>query len=141
MTVRKPLLVPIDGSASSLGALSLACQRVKARRGGSVVALDVQQAMPPNRFATRTDIRDHHERMSAEVFGKVERVAAREKVPVRKVMGVGLAAAVILDQAGKIRADEIVMGTRGLGQIGGLLMGSVAMKVVQLAKVPVTLVK
>lgn len=141
MAVRKPVLVPVDGSPGSLRALSLACQRVKARRGGSVVALNVQQSMPPSRHATRADINDHHKRMSAEVFSKVDRVAAREKVAVKNVMAVGLAAATILDQATKADADEIIMGTRGLGQIGGLLMGSVAMKVVQLAKVPVTLVK
>jgi nucleotide-binding universal stress UspA family protein len=35
----------------------------------------------------------------------------------------------------------IAMGTRGMGTIGNLLMGSVATKVVHLASVPVTLVK
>jgi hypothetical protein len=34
---------------------------------------------------------------------------------------------------------DIVMGTRGLGSIQGLLMGSVAMKVIHLAEVPITL--
>jgi len=33
------------------------------------------------------------------------------------------------------------MGTRGLGPIGSLLLGSVATKVIHLAKTPVTLVK
>jgi nucleotide-binding universal stress UspA family protein len=47
----------------------------------------------------------------------------------------------IIGSVNKSRGDEIVMGTRGLGRIGGLLMGSVATKVVQLAPVPVTLIK
>ena len=34
-----------------------------------------------------------------------------------------------------------MMGTRGLGSIQGLLLGSVAMKVVHLAEVPITLFK
>ena len=33
------------------------------------------------------------------------------------------------------------MGTRGMGAVAGLVMGSVAQKVVHLAAVPVTLVK
>jgi nucleotide-binding universal stress UspA family protein len=33
------------------------------------------------------------------------------------------------------------MGTRGLGAVTGLVLGSVTMKVVQLAPVPVTLVR
>ena len=44
------------------------------------------------------------------------------------------------------RADElgctgIVMGTRGMGAVGNLLLGSVATKVVHLTRLPVTLVK
>jgi nucleotide-binding universal stress UspA family protein len=37
--------------------------------------------------------------------------------------------------------QHIVMGTRGLGSIQGLLMGSVATKVIHLADVPITLIK
>ena len=37
--------------------------------------------------------------------------------------------------------DGIVMGTRGMGAIGNLLLGSVATKVIHLTKLPVTLVK
>jgi len=37
--------------------------------------------------------------------------------------------------------DQIVMGTHGRGTIAGLLIGSVATKVLHLAKAPVLLVK
>lgn len=37
--------------------------------------------------------------------------------------------------------DVIVMGTRGMGALGNLALGSTATKVVHLADVPVTLVK
>ena len=37
--------------------------------------------------------------------------------------------------------DHVVMGTRGLGSIRGLLVGSVATQVLHLVHVPVTLVK
>jgi nucleotide-binding universal stress UspA family protein len=136
------LLVPVDGSQGSLRALSVACQRVKARRdGGRVLALNVQPPMPPSRFAPVSDIRDHQQRMAEEVFRKVERVARRERVPVERDAVVGLPAETILRAVKRVRATEVVMGTRGLGKLGGLLLGSVAMKVVQLADVPVTLVR
>jgi nucleotide-binding universal stress UspA family protein len=37
--------------------------------------------------------------------------------------------------------DMVVMGTRGLSPVGGLLLGSVTSKVIHAVKVPVTLVK
>lgn len=39
------------------------------------------------------------------------------------------------------RCDFILMGTRGMGAIAGMALGSVATKVVHLADLPVTLVK
>ena len=44
-------------------------------------------------------------------------------------------------RAEELGCDEIIMGTRGMGAIGNLVMGSVATKVVHLAGIPVTLVK
>ncbi len=43
--------------------------------------------------------------------------------------------------ASELDCDLIVMGTHGRGRIAGLVMGSVAMKVVHVATLPVMLVK
>jgi nucleotide-binding universal stress UspA family protein len=91
------------------------------------VALNVQPAMPPSGINPREAIRDHHERMSAEVFQKVVVVAKREKVRVEQEMVVGMPAEAIVQQAIHHRAIEIVMGARGLGAVKGLFMGTVAM--------------
>jgi nucleotide-binding universal stress UspA family protein len=50
-------------------------------------------------------------------------------------------AEVIANFAARTRCAEIIMGTRGLGRIRGLLLGSVTTKVIHLAAVPITLVK
>jgi nucleotide-binding universal stress UspA family protein len=47
----------------------------------------------------------------------------------------------IVRAARRLRCDSIVMGTRGMGAIGNLLIGSVANRVIHLASAPVTLVK
>jgi nucleotide-binding universal stress UspA family protein len=60
---------------------------------------------------------------------------------VRDSVLIGEPAVVIADYAERERADAVVMGTRGLGRIGGLVLGSVASKLIHLLKVPVTLVK
>jgi nucleotide-binding universal stress UspA family protein len=54
---------------------------------------------------------------------------------------VGEVANVLADYAQKNDCGGIVMGTRGMGAIGNLLLGSVATKVIHLTKLPVTLVK
>ncbi len=136
-----PVLVPVDGSTGSQRALALACRRAEAGVAGAVIAVNVQAPMPTGRFTPAADIRQHQQRMSEEVFRKVQRVARRAKAPVTTRMVIGLPADAILREAKRSRAGEIIMGTRGLGKLGGLLLGSVAMKVVQLAEVPVTLVR
>jgi nucleotide-binding universal stress UspA family protein len=47
----------------------------------------------------------------------------------------------IADFATQNGCDGIVMGTRGLGGVSGLVLGSVATQVIQVATVPVTLIK
>jgi len=53
----------------------------------------------------------------------------------------GYAAKDIVDTAKKQAADLIVMGSRGLSDIAGLFVGSVTHKVLQLAHIPVLVVR
>lgn len=56
-------------------------------------------------------------------------------------LGRGDTAAVVVALADKLRCDTIVIGTRGLGEISGLAMGSVTRKVLHLSSLPVICVK
>jgi nucleotide-binding universal stress UspA family protein len=56
-------------------------------------------------------------------------------------IGVGDPGEIIVGYAASVACDEIVMGTHGRGVIAGAVMGSVAQKVIQRARVPVVLVK
>ncbi len=64
----------------------------------------------------------------AEAIAKRSGVKKIERVPMA-----GDPADRVLEQAKASKADLIVMGTRGLSNLGGLLMGSVSHKVIQLA--------
>lgn len=78
------------------------------------------------------------------ILNEAARAATRRKVKARKINRViveGDAATHILKQATKAKADLIVMGTRGLGHVRGLLIGGVSNKVIHNAKCPTLMVK
>jgi nucleotide-binding universal stress UspA family protein len=56
-------------------------------------------------------------------------------------IGVGDPAETIAKYAHDKQCDQIVMGTRGMGRVAGMLLGSVATKVIHLSAVPVLLVR
>jgi nucleotide-binding universal stress UspA family protein len=62
-------------------------------------------------------------------------------LPSQSVVVIGDPATCIGAYIDKSRCDAVVMGTRGLGAVAGLVLGSVAAKIIHLVKVPVTLVK
>ena len=53
----------------------------------------------------------------------------------------GVVANEIVRMANDRRVDQIAMGTRGMGALGNMLMGSVAQRVVHQSQLPVLLVK
>jgi nucleotide-binding universal stress UspA family protein len=69
-----------------------------------------------------------------------ERAAVKGAWRISIEVSVGEPAAQILVAANAGQADLIVMGSRGHGQLAGLLLGSVAQKVVALARCPVLVV-
>lgn len=144
------ILVPYDGSAPSQRAVEYSL-RIATAVGKPTVdlhLLNVQEA--------DAGLLDHFRRDAADIAARV--VATRRdagakalEAPARTVEGAGVRvqrnvllgdpATVIGTYANDQHCDMLVMGTRGLSPIGGLMLGSVTTKVINLANVPVTLVK
>jgi nucleotide-binding universal stress UspA family protein len=135
------ILVPVDGSPDALRAVRFAARRHAADGGAVLMLLNVQPRMPTSRFVRPAMIKDHHERMSEEALAPARKLCERLGAEYQSQYQQGDPAQVIASFAQRARCSEIVMGTRGLGRISGLMLGSVATKVIQLATVPVTLVK
>lgn len=132
--------MPVDGSPPSLRALR---HVARSRRDApvEVLVLNVQAGIPVSRFVTRAMIREYHERHAEEALRPARELIQRLKLAAECYMRVGDIPATIVDFARETGCGEIVMGARGLGRVAGLFVGSVATRVVHLAKVPVTLVK
>ncbi len=82
--------------------------------------------------------------LKEQIFESLLRDPAAERALVDRVVDivvtVGSPASVILQTAQKLSADLIVIGSHGVDAIDGSVLGSVASKVLQLAKIPVYMV-
>ena len=139
------LLVAVDGSTHADHAIAAVVHLAKEAANTRVWLLNVREgifyygALPPLDYEAQ-------ERTQRQAQGELLEAAlarARELglADVRPITAVGPAAPEIVRVAKEVGADQIVMGTRGMGALGGLLLGSVAQRVVHLAEVPVLLVR
>ncbi|MBF7084226.1 universal stress protein [Desulfallas sp. Bu1-1] len=75
------------------------------------------------------------------LLGKAKQLFHWAGLPVEIVVRQGDVAGNIVDYARQNNCDLIVVGTRGRGNIKGMLLGSVSQKVVQQSHCPVLIVK
>jgi nucleotide-binding universal stress UspA family protein len=135
------VLVAVDGSASALRALKFAAIRAVERKSTRLLVLLVQETIPRFTAIPRSFVAEHRARVAEEALGPARSLVAKLEVEAAFYSRVGQPATTIVDFAERMRCAEIVMGKRGLGQIAGLLLGSVSRQVVHLSELPVTLVK
>ena len=141
----RDLLVPIDGSENSVRALQHALKMAKANgttrlhlltvHPEPVVYGEIQVYVSSEKMK---ELQDLH---SKDLLQPAIEAATAAGVPFESEIMIGDPAATISRRADELGCDGIVMGTRGMGAIGNLMMGSIATKVVHLTRVPVTLVK
>lgn len=136
----KNIVLAYDGSEFSLRAL----QRAKAiaeRFEATLWLLHV--------FRNPSDLLGYadYEKLFAKRKGAAQAVLddalkklGRTSFPVQEELKEGLETELILKVAENCKADLIVMGTRGLGAVKGLLVGSVSRKVIHYAACPVMVV-
>lgn len=139
-------LVPFDGSLAATRALKLAIEQAKSLPTHSIVVLNVQnlatQDLPEGVGIMSPEwIREQEEQVGSQILAEPRSLFEKAGVPFEARVELGGIATTIERVARECDADHIIMGTRGLGGVRGLLLGSVATKVLKLVDVPVTLVK
>src|SRR5271157_1268532 len=138
------LLVPLDGSAASRKALDHALWIAARHSGALIILLNVQNAETlgiSDIMAKTGDEQALAARESEAVFLEPVQACRHHHIQSDTRAEYGPVAETINRVARESQADQIVMGTRGLGRLRGLILGSVATQVVHLADIPVTLVK
>jgi nucleotide-binding universal stress UspA family protein len=140
------ILVPVDGSAPANRAVAYAVALGRDKADALLILVNVQSR-------ETLDVSD----ISAVISIEADRMtaAARSRKALRKAVStcrqapiayethaaLGPVADTIDRLARQLKADQIVMGTRGMGGVRRLFVGSVATRVAQLARIPVTLIK
>jgi nucleotide-binding universal stress UspA family protein len=131
------ILVPVDGSANALRALKYVARRSRtASRPLLVTVLNVQPRLPTSAFVSRGMLEEHYAKQSEEALAPARRFLERVRLTADIRVLIGEPASAIVELAR--RTLEIVIGTRGLGGLKALLLGSITSKVIQLSTVPVT---
>jgi nucleotide-binding universal stress UspA family protein len=137
----KNILVAVDGSEHASKAANAAGELARLS-GGNLTVINAYEEVPtylgePN---LQNAIEERTNRSRAVLGEAVQQIGEIPGNLVAEPLE-GSPAEVILRVAEARGIDLIVMGTRGLGQIAGLLMGSQSQKVVSLAPCPVLLVR
>jgi nucleotide-binding universal stress UspA family protein len=92
-------------------------------------------------FVGRDQARSYYEDDAEAVFRPIRAFFAMHGIKARFVLRIGRAAANIATLAERGHFDLLLMGSHGHGAVGGLVMGSVATKVLSLCTTPVLLVR
>jgi YjbE family integral membrane protein len=138
------LLVAVDGSEASQRAVATALARAKrAPERFELHLLNVQKPLPRDvaSHSSAADRSDYHHDEGLKALQPARALLDAEAVNYWVHIDVGNPAEVVDRYARTLDAQEIVMGTRGLGNIADALLGSTSEEVVRLASRPVLLVK
>jgi nucleotide-binding universal stress UspA family protein len=143
MTIK--ILLPVDGSDCALRAVGhLVAHTAWFREVPEIHLLHVQPPIPIGRALAhvgKETLHNHYMEESREhLLGAQRRLDAAGRFHTTHVH-VGQAAEVIARMANELACDLIVMGTHGRSGIAGLVVGSVASRVLHLAACPVMMVK
>lgn len=141
----RKIVVPFDRSQHALRALQHAIKLVGDVGEGEVHVVHVHEsAVDYGRAAayqSAATIETGLDRISAEILKPADELLSKAGIAHRTAILTGRPADQIAHYVDENACTEIVMGSRGAGAVGSLLLGSVATNVIHHAHVPVTVVK
>jgi nucleotide-binding universal stress UspA family protein len=136
--VFKTIVLAVDGSESSDRALTFAGELAK-QSGGRIVAVHIKELVA-GRFAGPVHVDE--DEIQAKIRQQIKDLSdagVNIAVEMHSTM-TGGPAPVIAEAAGRENADVIVTGTRGHTALAGVIVGSVAQRLLHVAPCPVLVV-
>lgn len=139
------ILLAVDGSAYTQKILDYLAAHAELLGSGQrhYTALTVQTPLPPRARAalSKDAIDSYYADEAAAVLNPVLQFLSERGCPATARAEIGSAGETIAQAARQGQFDLIIMGTRGHGSLGGLIMGSVSAKVLAGCTTPVLLIR
>jgi nucleotide-binding universal stress UspA family protein len=139
------ILLPIDGSKSSLNAAKYVATMAKNSRSPTLVTLisvhDDAGLGHVKQFVAKSVVDDYLREVSEKELKAAQKILDVARIKHNMVIKRGHIAEEILALANKEKVDIIVMGAKGRSGFVDILMGSVAQRISSSAKQPVLLIK
>ena len=137
-------LVPVDGSAAAHRAVRHVVALAHIYPSIEAVLLNVQpdvDSWEVRRVLTRNEVEALEESRGGDALQEDREVLEGAGIRFTPLVEIGPAAETIARIARVQGCDGIVMGTRGLGAVSSMMLGSVSSQVLHLSDLPITLVK
>ncbi|AOF86006.1 universal stress family protein [Hydrogenophaga sp. RAC07] len=138
------VLVAIDGSEHANNAIEAVARLPREADGMTVVLVNVSNSVYYGELPASAleEVETARRTQQERLLDEAAQLARSRGLTVRGTHGTsGPVAMEIVGLARETGADQIAMGTRGMGAVGSLFLGSVALGVVHRSAVPVLLVK
>ena len=140
------ILLAVDGSKNSLDAVDCLIEHADWYREKPLVELvtvhlPVPQLPRMNLVVGKNQVQRYYQEEGEELLAAAKKKLEVAGISYRPRILVGPIAETIVGHAAKNRCDLILIGSRGMTEIGKALLGSTATKVLHLSSIPVLLVK
>lgn len=137
------MVVGTDGSDHSLKAVKKALELAEAWSAELHVVhvMHIPSTLLGTMSQVPADLEELEQGQRDLVWGAVEPVLSGAAIPVEKVDLDGYPADALVEYAEKVKADLIVVGSRGRGELAALFLGSTSHRILHIAKCDILVVK
>ena len=135
------ILIAVDGSKPSLDAVNLVIGQAGQYRAAPQVELVTVHRPVPKVGVARAQVEKYYQEEGEQMLAAAKKKLDAAGVKYQAHILIGDVAESIVKHAGSARVDLICIGTRGLSELGKVLLGSTATKVLHISDIPVLLVK
>lgn len=140
------ILVAVDGSSHSAKVAKVVIRHVSAYKQPPELHLVYVHLPVPTlggliKPIGHETLRRYYREEGEDALRSVKKLFDRAKLACTMHIMVGPIAESLTSMAKKLKCDLIIMGTHGMGAVSGMLLGSVAIKTVHLARCPVVLIR